>query len=728
MRKHTIFTLILALAASMQLTAQDSNEGEEEQAEALDTITVVAHRQPRQLNEVAGTVTVIGQERMARDMVVDLDDLVRYEPGVEVDRPSTRFGFGGFRIRGVGGNRTAVVIDNVPAPDRFSVGNFADTGRGLMTLGLADRVEILRGPASTLYGSKALGGVVAISLLDVDDVLTSDRYGTRVDLAGNTDSDRIRAMSATAMRKNEYSLLIAAAGKRSGEIDIAERPESTTPDELDRRQGAVLLRGGLETDHGRIRLTFDGLRETRDSDIRAMIGQGRFRNTTELLGDDRRSQWRMLLDHHFEGLGLIDRGHWRTWHQISDVRQETNEQRPLAATPVDLFRRFEFRQETSGLGADLESSLDLFGLAHRIGYGFELSRSTLTSKRDALQTNRETGESTHVVLGEVFPLRDFPESRVTELGVYVQDEMQLWDRGPTISPGLRFEYYDMSVGRDPLFERAFPSAEPAELDTTSWMPKLGLLWPIGENMEVFSQYARGFRAPPFEDVNIGLDIPMFNIRAIANPDLEPERGRTLEAGIRWHSPDTRADLVVFRNDYKDFIETRAPLGFDPASGFLLFQSVNRDRVRIEGGELRLRQRLGAGFSTELAAEWTRGEDQTDGRSLPEISPPRAIAELSWTAPSNNWETRLIASAVRAQRELEDAQGEALFSPPGHVTLDLLARWFPRHDLEVGLGLFNLTDRHYWRASNVIGRTASDPTLPLLAEPGRSIMASLTWRG
>ncbi|MFW5927283.1 MAG: TonB-dependent receptor domain-containing protein [Wenzhouxiangella sp.] len=716
--------LLLAFAAA----AQDPEREEEgEDNRTVDTITVVAHRQPRRISEVAGTVTVIGQDRMDRDMVVDMADLVRYEPGVEVDQTSTRFGFGGFRIRGIGGNRTAVVIDNVPAPDRFSVGNFADTGRGLMELGLADRVEILRGPASTLYGSKALGGVVAVSLLDVDDVANGEDYGTRVNLAGHTDADRVRATSATAMRNDDFSLLIAAAGQDSGEVDVADRPDSTPLDRIDRRQGGVLLRGAMETGRGRVRLTFDGLRETRDSDIRAMLGQGRFANTTDLQGDDRRSQWRVLLDHHFEGAGIIDRGNWRAWHQVADTRQETDEQRPLAPTPIDLFRRFEFRQETSGVGADLESGMGLFDLSHRIGYGFELSRSNLTTRRDALQIHRETGESTNVVLGEVFPLRDFPESRVTEFGLYVHDEIRLWGGGPTISPGLRFEYYDMSVGRDRLFEASFPDAETTDLDTTSWMPKFGVLWPIGENTELFGQYARGFRAPPFEDVNIGLEIPMFNIRAIANPDLEPERGRTIEAGWRWHTPGTLAELVVFRNDYKDFIETRAPLGFDPASGFLLFQSINRDRVRIEGGELRLRQRLGAGFATELAAEWTRGEDQADGRSLAEISPPRAIAELAWTSPSARWETRLIASAVKAQRSLVDEQGEALFSPPGHLTLDLLGRWFPRQDLEIGLGLFNLTDRQYWRAANVIGRAGDDPTLPLLAEPGRSVMASLTWR-
>lgn len=706
--------------------AEDAPEGTVEQARELETITVVAHRQPRDLSEVAGTVTVIGPDRLERDMVVDMHDLVRYEPGVEVDGGGTRFGFNGFRIRGIGGNRTAVVIDNVPAADRFTVGSFADTGRGLMELGLAERVEILRGPASTMYGSKALGGVVAITLLDAEDLLAGADYQTRIGVTGATDADRARLTTATAMRQDDYSLLLAAAGQRASEIDVASRPDDLPLDKLDRRQAAVLLRAGRETSYGRFRLSFDGVRETRDSDIRAMLGHGRFANTTELIGDDRRHQGRLLLDHHFDSFGPVSRGHWRAWHQVTDTRQETSEERLLAPTPVDLFRRFEFRQEFSGIGADLESGFEALGLHHRFGYGFELNRSDLESRRDALQTNLATDESSRIVLGEVFPLRDFPRSRITELGVYFHDEIRLTPTGATLSPGLRFEYYDMSLRSDPLFESAFPEAEPSELSTTAWMPKLGFLWPVNGSMELFAQYARGFRAPPFEDVNIGLEIPMFNVRAIANPDLDPERGRTTEAGFRWRGEDTLAELALFRNNYRDFIQTRAPLGFDPASGFLLFQSINRDQVRIEGGELRARHRLGAHFTAELAAEWTRGEDRNTGRSLPGISPPRLIAELSWLAPSSRWESRLIVSAVKSQRRLQDEQGNPLFSPPGHATVDLLARWFPHQDLTVGVGLFNLTDRHYWRSANVIGRESTDPVIPLLAEPGRSLMTTLTW--
>jgi hemoglobin/transferrin/lactoferrin receptor protein len=664
----------------------------------------------------------MGPDRFEQDVVLEPTDMFRYEPGVDVDGGGGRFPFGGFRIRGIGGNRTAVVIDNVPAADRFTVGSYADSGRGLMDLGLVSHVEILRGPASTLYGSKALGGVVAISLLDPQDVLEGRDRGARLGLAGGTDEDRARLSAAGAERHGDYSLLVAGAGQRAGMVNVPDAPDGDT---LERNQGALLLRGVRETVDGRWRFTVDGIDEQRETDIRALLGTGRFINTTALEGDDRRQQRRMLLDREYHGSGLVARGLWRAWWQDTDIVQETREERAIAPTPVDLYRRFSFRQETTGIGADLESEFQGFDRHHRLGYGFELSRSELTERRDALQTNRNTGDTTSVVLGERFPLRDFPRTVLTELGIYVHDEISLWDRGPVLSPGLRFEYYDLDSRSDPLFDAAFPDTDTTDLNHTAWMPKLGLVWPVSDGLEYFLQAASGFRAPPFEDVNIGLDIPAFNIRAVPNPDLKPERGRSLEAGIRWRSRETRLDVAVFRNDYRDFIETRAALGPDPDTGTLLFQSINRDRVRIEGVELRLSQDLGRHFNGEIAAEWLRGVDRGTGLPLPEVGPPKLIVALGY-APSHAWDLRLVTTAVRGQRALSDAAGNPLFSPPGYAVADLIGRWRPRHNLSMSLGLFNVTDRSYWRASNVSNRPPDDPTLPYLAEPGRSLVGRVQW--
>ena len=321
------------------------------------------------------------------------------------------------------------------------------------------------------------------------------------------------------------------AAQRSDQVDVAARPADIPLDLVEQQQSAVLIRAGHDTTAGKLRLSLDGLRETRDADLRALLGSGRLANTTRLTGDDRRYQWRVLLDQQLEPIGPISQGHWRAWHQRSDTLQLTLDERPIAPSPIEVFRRFELRQESTGLGIDLESDLSLFDPVSRLGYGLELSQTQVESQRDGLQTSLTTGETTTTVLGESFPLRDFPNSRITELGIYLQGEVPLWSGGPTLSPGLRFEYYDLGLGQDALFDQSFPEAQTTELDTTAWMPRLGLLWPLGPNVEAFAQYARGFRSPPFDDVNIGLELAQFGVRAIANPDLKPERGRTLEAGL-----------------------------------------------------------------------------------------------------------------------------------------------------------------------------------------------------
>src|SRR5699024_9756411 len=292
--KHLIIAAaVLLLAAPAQgQTGSQTERKEQEQTPILDRITVVAHRQPRQVSEVAGTVTVIDQERLARDMVLDAPDLVRYEPGIDLEGGGSRFGFSGFRIRGIGRNRTAVVVDNIPVSEQFDTGAFADTGRALLDLGLTQRVEILRGPASTLYGSKALGGVVAISTISADDIMAAGDHGTRISLHGASDSDRARLGGATAFRKGSFDLLIAGAGQRSNEIDAASRPENTPRDLLDRDQQRVLLKARHDVAPGALQLTLDGNRETRKTDLRAALGKSaQLASTKRLLGDDRRISW-----------------------------------------------------------------------------------------------------------------------------------------------------------------------------------------------------------------------------------------------------------------------------------------------------------------------------------------------------------------------------------------------------------------------------------------------------
>ncbi|MGH6781681.1 MAG: TonB-dependent receptor plug domain-containing protein, partial [Sphingomonadaceae bacterium] len=141
--------------------------------DARNTITVSATRIPTSILDVPATVSVIDDAKIADNLVADVKDLVRYEPGVSVRRAPTRFGAAqgstgrdgnaGFNIRGLEGNRVLIQVDGIRAPDDFSFGAQA-VGRGdYVDLSLVKSVEILRGPASALYGSDGLAGAVSFT-------------------------------------------------------------------------------------------------------------------------------------------------------------------------------------------------------------------------------------------------------------------------------------------------------------------------------------------------------------------------------------------------------------------------------------------------------------------------------------------------------------------------------------------------------------------------------------
>ena len=168
----------LLLTSSIIAWAQTSEleSGEKDSAETeLDQISVTATRSERPIKDIAGTVSVIDEEDIERNLVRDVEDLVRYEPGVSVDS-SGRFGINGFRIRGIGDDRVLTIIDGIRIADEFSFGPFQDSNRDFVDVDALKSVEIVRGPASSLYGSDAIGGVVAFTTKDPS-------YGTGLGLA-----------------------------------------------------------------------------------------------------------------------------------------------------------------------------------------------------------------------------------------------------------------------------------------------------------------------------------------------------------------------------------------------------------------------------------------------------------------------------------------------------------------------------------------------------------------
>lgn len=725
-RVKCLAALVIA-ACPMTIEAQNPEESVK-----LEKITVIAHKVPRPVRDVAAIVSVFDREDIEELVVEDIEDLVRYEPTISVDREASRFGLGGFRIRGVGGNRVAVELDGIPVPDGFAVGDFSNAGRNFVDPEIIGRVEILRGPASSLYGSEALGGVVTYTTRDPVEYLNGGRRDRGGVLRGgyNSDDDSWVATAGYAVRSDELDMLLIGSRREGGELDA----EGADPNPADYESTNGLAKFVRYADDGRAtRLTLDANDFDRDTDVLSLVrAPGRFADTTSLTGDDGQRRERLSLEHELAEIGIADSGVARIFWQRSETDQRSVEDRaPQSRTPYPTRRVREFEYEQSVLGGEvtLERSAHFGGLDHRFVYGLELIYTRTEELRDASLTNLETGETTNVVLGETFPLRDFPNSDQSEIGFYVQDEIMLGG-GWTLIPALRAEHYELDPDPDAIYREDNPATPAVGVTETSFSPKLALIRRVGEHGSAFLQYARGFRAPPFEDVNIGLEIPLFRVRAIPNADLEAETSDGLELGYRYDDRSVAFEGNLFYTDFEDLIESKVFQGFDPVSGFLIFQSQNREEARIYGGEMRARLDLGSlagglsGWSAKTAVGITRGDDTRRDQPLNGIEPDRAILGVEYRAPDDGWRVELVGTFSEAKDEVDVTAGE-LFQPDGYGVVDLLGHYRLTDSVRVNWGVFNVFDRRYWQWADVQGLPEGDPVIPQFARPGRN--ASVTVR-
>lgn len=171
MRSSSVLALVAALPAltlpSLVLAAEIISD-----ADAVDQVVVTAGRAPDKLSETPVSLTVITAETLRQRQVIVVSELLSRTSGVTVTRNGGAGGSTQVRIRGAETDQTAVLIDGVKLNDPSSTGggyNFAN-----LLAGDVSRIEVLRGPQSTLWGSQAIGGVVSMITKTPDSSLSGD--------------------------------------------------------------------------------------------------------------------------------------------------------------------------------------------------------------------------------------------------------------------------------------------------------------------------------------------------------------------------------------------------------------------------------------------------------------------------------------------------------------------------------------------------------------------------
>lgn len=725
--------------------------------EKLKDVSVTSTRTERDVNEVPNTVTVISAEDMQKAQVQDIADLVRYEPNISVRGESQRrFGNSSFSIRGIDGNRVMMLIDGVRIADEFSFGSSQLNGAGRDTVDLdtLKRVEILRGAASSVYGSDAIGGVVSYMTKDPSDYLKltpRDVYfGLR---SGYASADRSWTNGFTVAAGREViqaSLYYAnRTGHEAGNMGSigGQGQNRTESNPAGYRQDSVLGKFIIKpTLSQQWRLIYDD--RTVRTDTNVLSGVTGLPRVTDLQGHDATSRRRVSLDHEWlTPLSWINAMRWNLYSQDTNTLQKSRQLRTntsagcsgttAGANTCVLDLDTTFRQRIAGGGASLEHLFGIGSSLNRLTWGGEANRSTTYEQRDGVRVNLTTGVTTKTIIPDpAFPVHDFPISDTTLAGLYVQNETAALDGRLQVIGGLRYDSYRLSPRNDAVFA-ANNAVNPAnlaaarEITAHALSPKIGATWKLGQVWSVFGNYAFGFRAPSAFEAVTAFSNPGSGYIQIPNGSLKPETSRGVEFGTRAVFAQGSFGATVFDNRYRDFITQVDLCPNNPNCGVggvaSVFQNVNISNARIYGAEFKGDYRVLRDWTLLGALGFASGTDRSRNVPLNTVDPAKLVLGVKWT-PAGNWGGQFNGTFVDKKNRVDDASGQG-FRTPSYEVFDLTGYYNFTKQAQLSFGIFNIFNKKYWYWSDVRLLSASPTaTAPQLTANGTTPVDRYTQPG
>ncbi|MFD2261560.1 TonB-dependent hemoglobin/transferrin/lactoferrin family receptor [Lacibacterium aquatile] len=708
----------------------------------LDAITVTADREAKPVGETTGVVDIIDGDEIEKRGVQRLQDLPRYEPGVTVTNSTLRSGAGGFAIRGITNNRILMQVDGTRLPETpASASPSAGYSRDVVDLDSLKQVEILRGPASALYGSDALGGVVSYVTKDPEDYLTDPNKNIFASLktAYSSMDSSFSETGTFAARSGNFSGL-ALYTRRDGE-------ELNTPGKDYNGVGAANNGRGLATrnpqDYGgnnflgkgvwdngtdRIALTGEYFTRNTDTDLRSDITAPTPALTMlDSQSEDKAKRYRLSLGHTHTGeLLFLDKLDWKVYYTNFERTEHRTQLRDQGAD--NFLRTAHNSSEQNIIGGEIFGQTKFDAFNQVLTYGVNADFTKTERLRDATSLNLTTGVVSNVVAGEAYPNRTFPNTETLKVGSFFQYEGKF---GPvTVVPGVRADYYNMNPKIDAEFQASNPPSNPKTVSELAVSPKLGATVDLTDQFSLFGQYAHGFRAPPYDDAALSFTNPTMGYMVIPNNDLKPETSDGVEVGFRGKfNNGSSFQVSSFYNRYKNFISQEF-VGIDAGSGLQTFQSQNLSKVVIYGAEAKGDWRFLPSWALQGGAAWAMGFDKETDTRLDSVAPVTLTSALSYNSADELWGAQIAATHVRGMKH---ADGVANFfggTDPGfqaksYTTVDLAAYYNPFEFLTLTAAVNNLFDEKYYNYINVNGLADSSTVKDRFLEAGRSVTVSAT---
>lgn len=602
-------TLLLAPAFSSSAMAQERTAADS--ARTLRTVTVTATRAPTDVRLVPAPVTVLDSASIRERAPNNAADLLREAPGVDVvgtgpnqGRPS---------IRGQRGQRILLLQDGLRLNNNRRQQDFGELP-ALVDVDQVERVEVVRGPSSVLYGSDAIGGVINL-------ITRSPRIDGTTRVRGNLGyryagaGDQQRGDGSVTLSRGAFAFSAAGSLRNAGNYAVpgGSFGDLTLPDGIDLSDSGVrdrslnlhgAWRGAANTsawirhDRYEARDAGFGFVEPRilgDTSARIQLTYP-WQSVQKTTAGFNRSALGLAFADRVD-VSLYTQGNDRDFNSAVDVYIPTGPGR----TAVVRSRSFNT--------TDVRSS----GL--RLEAAKVLSRVTFTYGVDAVRDDASASDSSYsrttgfgpnpIISSSTRP--SLPDADMRNLGLFLQGDWRMHERFSLIT-GVR--YHD--VHAETRATAGLPdSVSGLQANNSTTVYAMNGIYRINDYVSAIATYGRGFRAPNLIERYFSGPSTDGTAIQIANPGLEPETSVNVDMGLRLRINRFDAEWFYFRNNLRDGIITR-PTGrtFGRQAEF---QNINVERLRTSGHEASVGVDLGRGvtFTTNYTKLETKNPDSPD---------------------------------------------------------------------------------------------------------------------
>ncbi|MBO9475231.1 TonB-dependent hemoglobin/transferrin/lactoferrin family receptor [Shimia sp. R10_1] len=701
---------------SQQVDGQSSPD-EEAVAEdlfELDTIYVNTDRVGSDPLDIPANVTVVGSEELKQRNISDINELARTIPGVEVPRQTSGANpynsFSGVTIRGVGGNRVQLQVDGSRMAESITDGT-----RDYFDTSFTKQVEVVRGPASVLWGADALGGIVALETIDPEDLLRGREKGGEVSLSYDSlDNASTGSVSYAQRLGDTLEVMFGYAHRDANEAEFSNARAdggiygcprnlsfgATPCNELDptdiSSDRGLFKAVWTPNANNRLEFSADILDRTTTVNNKYNIGP-QFSSFTgaptgeTLHSDDREldlSRKRFGLEHELTlDTGVINSvktvlAYTPHSYSSSSRRQTTS----AAGDSVITDDQLDFSEDFIELDIQADASFVTGSAQHNVIFGFDGDLTSTDYSRTRV-TNNLTQGTVDPEAGVGF---NFANAKTTRADIYIQDQIIFGDGRFELTPGLRYATYDIDPEPDADYQVA-PGNEPRTRSDKRLIKSLGALYRFNDTYSMWAKYGEGFKMPTASQLYTSLPGAFFSL--IPAPNLEPEEVKSYELGLRGEYGNGFFAVNVFRADYTNFIQ---PFYNIPGTSNYTYR--NLSSVEIQGIEASGSWAFSDTLVGTFSASYQEGTQvASPGSAQTDYTAPPLTAVLSLAKDLPDYNLRLEAVGTFASA-VKKTSGANDFKPGGYGLLDLHAQWQVIDNGYFNFSLLNAFDKRYFVAN------------------------------